>query len=100
MDDSGHNQTILIVSIILFAVSLLSVGLRCFVRTHVLHAFGWDDSFMVIAMVSYHTRHFENNVNMLTCCSVDSVPGLLYLWNSRGEVWYWENNVLFRTQPE
>lgn len=60
MDDNGHSEAILIVSIVLLAISLLSVGLRCFVRTRVLHAFGWDDFFIVIAMVSYHRRLFKN----------------------------------------
>ncbi|GAM34981.1 integral membrane protein [Talaromyces pinophilus] len=53
MDDNGHSEAILAVSITLLAISLLSVGLRCFVRTCVLHAFGWDDFFMVIAMILY-----------------------------------------------
>jgi hypothetical protein len=53
MDDNGHSQTIIIINTIFLAISLLSVGLRCFVRTHILHAFGWDDILMVIAMILY-----------------------------------------------
>jgi hypothetical protein len=100
MDDNGHSEAILAVSITLLAISLLSVGLRCFVRTCVLHAFGWDDFFMVIAMVSYNRRLFENKVHMLISCSIDSVLGLLHLWNTRGQLWYWAKTSIFRVQSE
>lgn len=86
MDDSGHSQTILVVSAFLLAVSVLSVGLRCFVRTYVLYAFGWDDGLMVIAMVSEYKQSFENMVIMLTYHLVDSVLRLLHLWNNRGQL--------------
>ncbi|KAJ5817390.1 hypothetical protein N7447_009623 [Penicillium robsamsonii] len=48
--DDSHNKAILIVTSIFFAMSLLSVILRCFVRTRIVRAWGWDDGIMVIAM--------------------------------------------------
>lgn len=51
-DDDSRSKAILIVTSVFFAISAVSVGLRCFVRTHVVRAFGWDDILMVLAMVS------------------------------------------------
>ncbi|KAJ5193531.1 hypothetical protein N7449_009673 [Penicillium cf. viridicatum] len=48
--DDSHNKAILIVTSVFFGISLVSVMLRCFVRTHVVPAWGWDDGTMVIAM--------------------------------------------------
>lgn len=51
--DDNRNKAILIVTSVFFGISLVSVILRCFVRTQVVRAWGWDDGTMVIAMVSY-----------------------------------------------
>lgn len=51
MDDDSRSQAILIVTAVFLAISGISVALRCFVRTHVVRAFGWDDTFMVLAMI-------------------------------------------------
>lgn len=51
--DDSHNIAILTVTSVFFGISLVSVMLRCFVRTQVVRAWGWDDGTMVIAMVSY-----------------------------------------------
>ncbi|KAJ5371617.1 hypothetical protein N7517_003623 [Penicillium concentricum] len=48
--DDSRNKAILIVTSVFLAISLLSVILRCFVRTRVVRAWGWDDGTMVIAM--------------------------------------------------
>ncbi|CAI7668882.1 unnamed protein product [Penicillium discolor] len=48
--DNSHNKAILIVTSVFFGISLVSVMLRCFVRTQVVRAWGWDDGTMVIAM--------------------------------------------------
>ncbi|KAJ5081082.1 hypothetical protein N7456_013320 [Penicillium angulare] len=50
VDDDSHSQAIRIVTAIFLAISLISVGLRVFVRTRVVKAFGKDDVFMVLAM--------------------------------------------------
>ena len=56
MDDptlnASRSKAILIVTSIFLAISLISVALRIFVRTRIVRAFGWDDSIMVLAMVS------------------------------------------------
>jgi hypothetical protein len=52
-ENDSRNQAILIVTAVFFGLSLLSVILRCFVRTHIIRVWGWDDRIMVLAMVSY-----------------------------------------------
>lgn len=52
VNDDSRSQAILVVTTVFLALSLVSVGLRCFVRTRVVRAFGWDDKLMLIAMVS------------------------------------------------
>ncbi|KGO63253.1 hypothetical protein PEX1_069330 [Penicillium expansum] len=49
--DDSRSKAILIVTSVFFSTSLLSVILRCFVRTQVVRAWGWDDGTMVIAMI-------------------------------------------------
>ncbi|KAJ5781315.1 hypothetical protein N7457_006475 [Penicillium paradoxum] len=49
--DESRNKAILIVTSIFLAISLFSVILRCFVRTHIVRAWGWDDGTMVVAMI-------------------------------------------------
>lgn len=51
MDDDSRSRAILIVTAVFLAISGISVALRCFVRAHVVRAFGWDDTFMVLAMI-------------------------------------------------
>lgn len=46
-----NTQTLLGVSIAFFILSLVAVGLRCFVRVKIVRAFGWDDTVMVVALV-------------------------------------------------
>ncbi|KAJ5793525.1 hypothetical protein N7457_000124 [Penicillium paradoxum] len=47
----GRSKTIFIVTTIFLGISFISVCLRCFVRLRLVKAFGWDDSFMVGAML-------------------------------------------------
>ena len=49
--DDGRSKAILVTTSVFLAISLVSVGLRCFVRTRVVRAFGWDDNVMLLAMV-------------------------------------------------
>ncbi|KAJ5233142.1 hypothetical protein N7468_006098 [Penicillium chermesinum] len=51
VDNGGRSQAILIVTAIFLGISLVAVCLRCFVRTRLVRAFGWDDIVMVVAMV-------------------------------------------------
>lgn len=51
--DNSRNKAILIVTSVFFALSFISVILRCFVRTRIVRAWGWDDAIMVVAMVRY-----------------------------------------------
>ncbi|KAJ5453942.1 uncharacterized protein N7458_004898 [Penicillium daleae] len=50
VQDDSRSNAILIVTAVFLGISLSSVLLRCFVRTRVVHAFGWDDIVMLFAM--------------------------------------------------
>lgn len=52
INDDSRSNAILTVTAVFLAISLVSVGLRCFVRTRIVRAFGWDDRVMLVAMVS------------------------------------------------
>ncbi|KAJ5511514.1 hypothetical protein N7453_003617 [Penicillium expansum] len=47
----GRSQSIFIVTTIFLGISFIAVCLRCFVRLRLVKAFGWDDTFMVCAML-------------------------------------------------
>lgn len=59
VQDDGRSKAILVTTSVFLAISLVSVGLRCFVRTRIVRAFGWDDSVMLLAMVSEARYHNE-----------------------------------------
>lgn len=48
--DDSRSDAILTVTGTFLTISAVSVSLRCFVRTRLVRAFGWDDSLMVLAM--------------------------------------------------
>lgn len=48
----GKSETILVTTAIFVSISFIAVCLRCFVRLRIMKVFGWDDGFMVLAMVS------------------------------------------------
>jgi hypothetical protein len=47
----GRSESIFIVTTTFLGISFIAVCLRCFVRLKIVKAFGWDDTFMVFAMV-------------------------------------------------
>ncbi|CAI7609161.1 uncharacterized protein N7487_002112 [Penicillium crustosum] len=47
----GRSQSIFIVTTVFLGISFIAVCLRCFVRIRLVKAFGWDDTFMVCAML-------------------------------------------------
>ncbi|KAJ5354382.1 uncharacterized protein N7496_012815 [Penicillium cataractarum] len=50
VQDDSRSNAILIVTAVFLGISLSSVLLRCFVRTRIVRAFGWDDIIMLSAM--------------------------------------------------
>ncbi|KAJ5157896.1 uncharacterized protein N7482_008996 [Penicillium canariense] len=46
----SRSNAIIIVTAVFLGISLASVLLRCFVRTRIVRAFGWDDIMMLVAM--------------------------------------------------
>lgn len=51
VQDDSRSKAIIVVTAVFLGISLGSVLLRCFVRTRVVRAFGWDDIVMLLAMV-------------------------------------------------
>lgn len=79
--DNSHNKAILIVTSVFFGISLVSVMLRCFVRTQVVRAWGWDDGTMVIAMVSYPAPSTWRTTTNSTPSHTVPQHGLRHVWN-------------------
>ncbi|KAJ5467615.1 hypothetical protein N7475_005367 [Penicillium sp. IBT 31633x] len=52
----GRSLAIFVVSIVMMAISVVTVSLRSFVRLIILGAFGWDDALMVAALVKSPVR--------------------------------------------
>ncbi|OQD70352.1 hypothetical protein PENDEC_c024G02601 [Penicillium decumbens] len=50
VNDDSRSRAILVVTVVFLAISIISVGLRCFARTRIVQAFGWDDRLMLLAM--------------------------------------------------
>lgn len=50
---STYSEAITVVTAVFLSISLTTVLLRCFVRLHLVRAFGWDDTLMVIAAVGF-----------------------------------------------
>ncbi|KAL2851252.1 hypothetical protein BJX68DRAFT_254851 [Aspergillus pseudodeflectus] len=48
---SGRSQAIVVVASVSFAISTMTVCVRCFVRYHLVRAFGWDDVSMLLASI-------------------------------------------------
>jgi hypothetical protein len=90
--DNSRSRAILIVTSIFLGLSLVSVILRCFVRTRIVRAFGWDDGVMVVAMVSY-TSSFRDQSLISTYTGAQL--GLRDLWNHRMQIWIGQNVSLF-----
>jgi hypothetical protein len=51
----SHSEAIVTATSVFLALSLVTVGLRCFVRARIVRAFGLDDWTMVAAMVGLFT---------------------------------------------
>lgn len=85
VDDASRSQAILIVTAVFLSISLVTVCLRIFVRTRVVKAFGWDDIFMVVAMVS---KTCENDPLILSNAAIGPEPRIRYLWHIRCQVWH------------
>jgi hypothetical protein len=93
--DDGRSQAILVVTVVFLAISLVSVGLRCFVRTRVVRAFGWDDTLMLIAMVGDATLGRDGSlIHMFSNLGLQ--PRLRHVRNSGIEVRHGKEATLLR----
>lgn len=55
----GRSVSIFVVTTVFLGISFITVCLRCFVRLRLVKAFGWDDGFMVCAMVCQHSFYAQ-----------------------------------------
>ena len=68
------------------SISFISVALRVWVRARIIKAFGWDDFFMVLALVSQPERlPLEYQTLTLPAVPCD-VRNLCHWWRS---LWHW-----------
>ena len=49
---TSRGMAIFTIAVVMLVLAVIAVALRCFVRIHILRAFGWDDGLMIAAMVS------------------------------------------------
>ncbi|KAF7719137.1 Uncharacterized protein PECH_001768 [Penicillium ucsense] len=49
----GPSLAIFVVSLVMLILALIAVSLRIFVRVHVVRAFGWDDTLMLLALAFF-----------------------------------------------
>ncbi|CAI7624995.1 unnamed protein product [Penicillium glandicola] len=78
----GRSKSIFIVTTIFLGISFIAVCLRCFVRLRLVKAFGWDDGFMVCAMVCMIDRFYEKIEVETDSVAVDEhlVRSMRYHW--------------------
>lgn len=48
----GRGLAIFVMSAIFMFITIVTVSLRCFVRSFIVRAFGWDDVLMLVALVN------------------------------------------------
>lgn len=48
----GRGLAIFVISAIFMFITIVTVALRCFVRSFIVRAFGWDDVLMLVALVN------------------------------------------------
>ncbi|KAJ5899429.1 hypothetical protein N7495_004173 [Penicillium taxi] len=91
----GHSMAMFVVCIVLLALAVTTVALRCFVRLYIVRAFGWDDGLMLFALTMF--------IGMATCLIGGSMTGLchhqtdfpnLTLYKNALE-WYWVATILY-----
>ncbi|PYH96666.1 P-type ATPase [Aspergillus ellipticus CBS 707.79] len=91
----GRSKTILIVSVVIMAISIITACLRCWVRLRIIRAFGWDDALMVVAVVL--------DIALTACSIAGSKEGIgrqLLEFRSRGELrramlWWWLGQCIY-----
>lgn len=80
----GPSLAILVVSLVMMALSIVSVLLRLLVRIHIVRAFGWDDGLMVAALVGYPPKECTAGfthclqavfITLTACSSVGAMNG-------------------------
>lgn len=82
----GRGLAIFVTSLVLMIISIVTVSLRCFVRSVIVRAFGWDDILMLAALVKQSFRilcdqidliHFQALFIVLAiCCMIGAAYGV------------------------
>ncbi|KAJ5934041.1 hypothetical protein N7466_003588 [Penicillium verhagenii] len=64
----GRGLAIFTLSVVFMFICILTVSLRCFVRSYIVRAFGWDDVLMLIALALF--------IVLAICCMIGTSNGV------------------------
>ncbi|KAL4931462.1 uncharacterized protein BDV17DRAFT_289002 [Aspergillus undulatus] len=94
-----RSLAIFVVSAVMVGLSIIAVSMRCFVRLHIVRAFGWDDALMLMALalfmalsalcmmgsyagVGHKMADFPNLRSLQQALKLWWLGQMLYLWAS------------------
>ncbi|KAJ5654740.1 hypothetical protein N7490_001743 [Penicillium lividum] len=91
----GRGLAIFTLAVVFMFLSIVTVSLRCFVRTVIVRAFGWDDILMIVAMVLF--------IMLSICCMVGTSNGVGHKYEDFTSIevyktaltWWWLSQVLY-----
>ncbi|KAJ5526504.1 hypothetical protein N7513_010663 [Penicillium frequentans] len=64
----GRGLAIFVISAIFMFITIVTVSLRCFVRSFIVRAFGWDDVLMLVALALF--------IVLAICCMIGTANGV------------------------
>ncbi|KAJ5676574.1 uncharacterized protein N7477_002207 [Penicillium maclennaniae] len=64
----GRSLAIFVLATVFMIISFMTVSLRCFVRSYIVRAFGWDDILLLIALTLYAI--------LAVCCMIGTSNGV------------------------
>ncbi|KAJ5381961.1 uncharacterized protein N7496_004389, partial [Penicillium cataractarum] len=94
----GRGLAIFVTSVVLMIISIVTVSLRCFVRSVIVRAFGWDDILMLVALALF--------IVLAICCMIGAAYGVghtnlkfIELANTKvletALMWWWLSQVFY-----
>ncbi|KAL3455830.1 hypothetical protein BJX64DRAFT_281786 [Aspergillus heterothallicus] len=83
------SETVIVTTAVLLVIPCLVVLLRCYVRAYIVKALGWDDGFMILALVAYiaycacifGTTFSGFGKKMATLTAEQRAAAMKYLWS-------------------
>ncbi|KAJ5314717.1 Vacuolar protein sorting-associated VPS28 N-terminal [Penicillium atrosanguineum] len=95
MSLEGRGLAIFVLAAVFMILSLTTVSLRCFVRSYIVRAFGWDDFLMLIALALF--------VILAICCMIGTSNGVGHQFDDftslviyeRALLWWWLSQMFY-----